>query len=411
MPGPFRPKATPAKSSAPPVYRPAPARAPAPPVFKPVSAAQLKAKPTGIAGPPAFRPTTVQPSAPPVYRPNAPVQQRKVAGAPMLKPAMVKPAVPRPQVVQRTIVGTGGQQIWATEIAAKVADEKDQQISKEVHRLHSATELIPVVSYDDLVAKIKSGHYNGTPVHVLSDNISALRAVFSRLRDDPAILAQFPNVKRLYETSEPTWKTAGIREVLRIFIFLYVNAEVLNTAFEATDSGQERQFLEALNHFCINHIGCGVTGEDEIRKLVDVTMQLGPWLKEGLPAAESQLTKYSRVPEKYNDYVTDNLDNTVKAYFRKLSFAKAEPKEYDKSDSIGMTSDKAVQYNVLLTMVSRVASKGPYLGLIWEYIKDVNLQKTYETVQSLVDETAVYTKVPLAVDESDIRSFLREKKI
>ncbi|MDX6458910.1 MAG: hypothetical protein QOE55_2607 [Acidobacteriaceae bacterium] len=401
MSDPFRPRPTLAKSSAPPVYRPVPASSGAPPVYKPVAAAQLK-RSTGarFGAPPPYRPAPSPRAAPPVYHPNAPAQQRKLSTPLMLKPP----------VVQRTIVGMEGQPIWGTEIAGRVVNESNPSISKEVHRLHDSTELFPVASYDDLVSKITSPRSSPSPGPVLGQNIRALTAVFSRLRDDPSVLNAFAQVKTLWNTGEPKWRTAGIREVLKTFTFLYANAEVLNAAFGQTEAGTEIAFLEALNCFCINFLGCGVTGNEENRKLEGMLMQLGPWLKEGLLKTEAQLTKYSTNPSGYDDYVCDNLDNNVKAYFRKLDFASRDAKAYDKSDRLSMLKDQDIQIEVLLMMVVRMSSKATYLGQIWDHIRSGGLPPTFETLRSLVEETAAFARPGVVPNEQEIRDFLRSKE-
>jgi hypothetical protein len=180
---PVQPKAPTVPGGAPPVYRPprAPAMA-APPVYRPAALAQAKAVPPGGGAPPVYRPALPQQvPPPPVYRSAVAVQQRKSSAPLMLKPGLLKrglraPASPvvqprRPPVVQRTIVDLEGRQIWGTKIAGRVFDETHSAIKDEVHRLHSSTEFFPVASYEDLVAKIKSGHYSSSQASTLGDPI------------------------------------------------------------------------------------------------------------------------------------------------------------------------------------------------------------------------------------------------
>jgi hypothetical protein len=338
----------------------------------------------------------------------APLQQKKSSPPLMLKPGL-GPRGARSPVVQRTIVGLEGQQIWRTEIAGKVANEDNSSVRDEIHRLHNSNQLVPVASYEDLVGKIKSGYFSSSAAQnpALGQNIQGIAQVFAQLRDDPSVLGKFPQVAALYNTQQDKWRTKGVREVLHTFIFLYANADALGSAFEKTDQSTDRAFLLALNHFCINFLGCPVTGERENEKLTNVEMLLGTWLKEGLEKTEEQLTKYSSQPEKYNDYVTDNLDNDTKAYFRKLESAMAAPKEFDKSDRMMGGLSQQQQYEVFLRQVPRMGNQLLYLGLLWDYMKDARVPLTFETMKQLVDDTIGFAeKVKEPPSESDIRQFL-----
>jgi hypothetical protein len=225
------------------------------------------------------------------------------------------------------------------------------------------------------------------------------------------VLVNFPHVKALYDTQEGKWRKPGIREVLETFIFLYANADVLEGAFVSTGDGADRTFLAALNQFCINFLGCGVTGSTEDNKLCNVEMSLGPWLKKGLAKTESQLAKYANDSEKYDDYVRDNLDNTVKAYFRKLSSAEADAKAYDKSESNAVTGgSEAERYQALLLTVQSLTRKNLYLEALWDHMKDIK-SFSFETMLGLVNNTSAFLKSEAAVpDETDIRTFLTGKQ-
>ncbi|QLE59493.1 DUF4157 domain-containing protein [Nostoc sp. TCL26-01] len=62
--------------------------------------------------------------------------------------------------VQRYIIGEDDSNIWATEIAAMVRSETDENIRDAVNRLHSISDTIIVSDYKELVEKIEHGKYD-----------------------------------------------------------------------------------------------------------------------------------------------------------------------------------------------------------------------------------------------------------
>jgi hypothetical protein len=138
--------------AAPPVYRPQPV----PKVLQTKAAATPPSRAGQTSRPP--------PIAPPASR------QGQARNMPPLKGSAIQPKQqnlphrPMPEhrqaVIQRMILGDSNQNIWSTEIAGKVINEKESYISAAVHRSHSVETVVRVSSYEDLVSRIRQKEFD-----------------------------------------------------------------------------------------------------------------------------------------------------------------------------------------------------------------------------------------------------------
>ncbi len=375
----------------------------------------------------------VSAASPPPVNPNTIAQLQRIAGnqavsrmlmhkptAPAAPEAI--PSAPQPAPIQRQIIGTTDPNLWANEIGDRVFNEQDKQIKAAVTRLHSVSEPIFVASYDQLVKNIRAGKYdeqlkksaNESPNEAKYDtqpnpNVQPIATLIGQLSNDyGGALSSHPLVAQVWTgqwNNQPkkAWTTPGIREVLNVFLYFYTNADTIHAYFAQNQQLLTATVLETLHNFLLAHLGAGFGGTQEIQKLMSGALKFNTWFKEGLDAAERTLNANKNDVSVVDSYVTFNLDNETKQYFRKLIVAQDPPGGARRNQTEFDTDELSMR------LISGISSKSLYLPMVHQYLKDTKTELSNQSLRNVID--SIRDLVPHAApDENEISEFVSEKQ-
>ena len=229
-----------------------------------------------------------------------------------------------PPALRRKIVDLEGEELWTNEIAPAVQREADGEIARAIFALQGLAEEIRVRDYEELREQVRTGAH-AERLQGAGEEVRVAISLMSRLSDDySAALSTHPEVKALWEAQRKTQPpNKGILEVLEMFLFCYTNAEVFG---RFADEGKLTPAVwDIVDLMLYARLGALIAGGQEKLEIAQRKIKVAAWLREGLGVAETKLDDLKADAGERQAYVTFNLDNVAKAYFRKLKTAKDPP--------------------------------------------------------------------------------------